>query len=489
MRKRVLWFWVLPLFAVILLATVNFRSGFILGEPDERVHAQIVDSLISTGRPDYNGQGFYFDLPAYFFVSSIFSRFLFKDPLVSLRVVSFVSALVTASIIGFYLSRKEDRKTGILGAILYFLIPLSIFYLRVGVIEPFLVLGMTGVICFFDLGRSQKNFSYSIMSGLFLGLALLTKYSILPIVLVIFLFFLIDILKSNPNFLKDRHIYVNLFSFVPLALGLAIFLPIFSFYYAADPANVKWQTLQILGFFGGVKQEFRPSRLLLFSWWFSWPLLALAVLGLGKTFRKYVCSSLSALLIVLVIIGRLPFYPRYALVLVPFLAIFSSLGLGLFKPRQLLLTVVVVLILFNFPRIYEAYTASHQIILEDSVGLARKYSERPDWVFSNYWPNYFALEYGVKNYSWLTYSPSDLRAFAQETVGDSLKLLNESGGVVFLENIYADLYLTQPEARLKAIGALKSLYKPSGTVTTGLSNFPFSPVFGNRVDIYIIKKP
>lgn len=475
--------------SVILLAKlVNFRGGVILGEPDEMVHAEVVKSLINTKTPSYNGTGFYYDLPAYFTVSALFSYFLFHDPLVSLRFVSLIATLATAVIIYYYLLKKDGRRAAVIGSLTYFLIPLSTFYLRVGVIEPFLVFCLTGAFCFFDLGRGQKNILLSLLSGLFLGVGLLTKYSILPILTVMIVYLAVDFIWSNRVFYKETYLRVNLYSFVPVALGLAIFLPLLYFFYKHDPATVKWQTYQVLGWYGGVKQELRLERFFDFSWWYSLPVLILSIVGLlriGVNFKKYLFLILCGAVMFLVVLSRLPFYPRYALTLVPFLAIFLSLGLSLIKSNKLVAALVFGLFVINVLPLVTAYKSSFQRLIEDSVSAVGRQPIRPVWTFSNYWPNYFGNEVGVSKFAWLTYDGPDLRAFAPGEERDALTILKNDGGVVFLENLYADLTLTQQPGRMRAIDEVRKVYKPNFTVKSTRPNFPFSKKVGNSVDVYV----
>lgn len=467
---------------------INFGGGVILGEPDEFVHADVVKSLINTWVPTYQGTGFYFDLPAYFSVSAVFSYLFFHNPLISLRFVSFMASLFTAFIIYFYLSKKENTKTAILGTILYFLIPLSVFYLRVGVIEPFLVFGMVGTICFFDLGRSQKNVLFSVISGIFLGVSFLTKYSILPVFAIMAAYFVFDFITANRNFYKERFLYVSLYSFIPLVLGLLIFLPVLLYFYKLDPATVKWQTLQVLGLYGGVKQELRLERLMEFPWWFSWPIIIFTIVGIMRSvfkFKRYLFIMICTGAMIFVVLSRLPFYPRYALTLVPFLCIFSALGLSIFKSTRVLAILILILLGINATSIITAYRSSYQKVIEDSVAEVRANGTNPPWAFSNYWPNYFGKEMGIGKFAWLTYDGPDLMAFAPGENRDALTILKTDGGAVFLENLYADLTLTQQPGRVRAIDGVRKDFKPTFTVKSLSPNFPFSKKSGDSIDVYI----
>lgn len=490
MKTKLVWVVLFLIFPALLAAVINFKGGVILGEPDEMVHAEVVRNLINNRIPSYRGVGFYYDLPAYFTVSAILSALIIHDPLISLRFVSLMATLISAAIIFYYLLKKEGLRAAILGGALYFVIPLSVFYLRVGIIEPFLVLGLTGAVCFFDLGRSERKLLFSCLSGLFLGLALLTKYSVLPVLAVMAAYFIIDFIRANRTFYRERYLYVNLHSFLPLAVGLALFLPVLYFFYKHDPVTVKWQTYQVLGLFGGVKQEFRLGRLAEFPWWYSWPVLTMSLAGLAgllTRFRKYSFLLICAGAMLYVVLSRLPFYPRYSLTLVPFLVVFSALGLSFLKSKKIAAATFVVIFAINAPSLTSAYKSSFQRLIEDSVLAVGKTGAKPAWAFSNYWPNYFGGQMPPVKFAWLTYDGSDLRAFAPGENRDALSILKKDGGVVFLENLYADLTLTQQPGRMRAIDEVRKNYKPDITVKSSSPNFPFSKTFGNSIDVYIFK--
>lgn len=479
-------------FLIIFIAikSVNFNGGIIIGSPDEEVHAEVVKSLINTKIPAYGDDGFYFDLPAYFTVSALLSSLFFHNPIFSLRFTSFLASLLSALIVSFYLSKKENLKTAVFVFLLYFMVPLTWYYLRVAVIEPFLIFGMVGAACFFDLARTERKLVYSFISGLFLGLAFLTKYSILPIFVVMAGYFFYDLIIGNKNFLKNKYVYLSLYSFIPIFLGLSIFLPIFYYFYKIDPVTFKWQTLQILGFYGGVKQELRLSRFLDFPWWFSWPIVSLSFIGVVRSvvnYRRFLPVLLFTFVMLVVVLNRLPFYPRYALTLVPFLSILSALGLSGFKSLKILVILAIVIVGVNLVPILNAYKSADEYLIEDSVDKVKEQNLKPKWVFSNYWPNYFGTVMGADNFAWLTDDGSDLRAFAPGENRDAFTILKSEGGVVFMENLYADLFLTQPTGRLRTINELRKNYKPDFTIKSDKPNFPHTRKSGDSVDVYIFK--
>lgn len=475
--------------ALLFFKLVALDGGVILGEPDEAVHVEIVESLINFGRPIYRGVGFYFELPAYFWVASVFSRFIFHNPLSSLRFVSLISIGLTGLIVFYYLRVKEGRRSSFLGLAIFFLIPLTVFYGRVGIIEPFLLMSLTGAVVFFDLALARDKIHYSWVAGIFLGLGFLAKYSILPVALAIFLFSLVKFAGDNRRFVKEGYLYFDQKFLVPLILASLIFFPVFFFFYFQDPLHVKWQTKQIFGLTGEVTQQLNLYRLIDFPRWFSWPVIVLAIVGWIqslKEFRKYGFLLLCFFLLISLDLTRLPFYPRYLVVLLPFLAIFSTRGLTWLKNGKIQLAGLVLLFLFNLPFLVKAHQSSYQTIIERAVAEVRQRHFTPAWVFSNYWPNYFADPLKVARYSWATLSPADMDSFAKGEPRDMLTILAREGGAVFLEEKFADLYITQSENRLEAVKQLESRYRPSFSLTDQNPNFPFTAEPGNRLDVYLI---
>lgn len=495
MKKRLLAGAVVIIILIFGIASrfVSFDGGLIFGEPDEFVHKAVVQSLLESSVPKYRGEGFFFEMPAYFASAGFISKITSWGVLFSLRYLSFVSLVLSAVLLAYYLKVKENWVVGLVAFLVFLLIPLGVFYLRVGVIEPFLVLGLTGSIVFYDLGRERRSLLYSALSGIFLGLALLTKYSILPLLAALGVLFIIDLWRSNRNIINLSHLRLPLGSFLPLFLAAIIFLPIFIYYYATNSAVVKWQTLQVLGQYGGVKQELRLERLLEFSWWFSWPVVILTVLGFWvaiKNWRRYYFWLFLFGLFMVAILTRLPYYPRYGLVLLPFFAIFSALALGsFFRNRRKLAVLGSILVVVNLPSLVNSWQSAEQNIFNDSIQKIKGETRGPNyWVLGNFWPNYFGEVLGVSKYGWLTYDLNDFRAFGSEGGGEELfKLLKKEGAFIFLEGRYADFYLTQPKGRILARQDLTQSYSPRWVLNTSQGNFPFFRSGGNQIKIYEIK--
>lgn len=484
-------FFLLVTFVIICLIVikfVDFNGGIILGEPDEFVHTKLVQSLLQTGKPIFQGKGFYYDMPGYFFLGAIFSEIFSTNPIVSLRLISFFSTVATAGLIFFYLQRKDCRATAILGGLFYLLTPLAVFYSRIGIIEPLLVFFLTGAMVFFDLGLQRRDWRLSVLSGIFLGLSFLTKYSILPIFFLMVLYFLFDVLRDNSTFWRSEFIKLRLTSFSPLIGGLLLFLPVFFHFYGIDSSTLKDQTRQIMGLTGEVKTELRVERLNDFFWWFSMPIIFLSILGFIislKNFRRDAFVIFSLLTMVLAVVTRLPFYSRYALVLAPLLVIMAARGGLAFGRIRLWWAVLILVFVLNLNPVYEAWRVSHSDFLETAVQKALTIKPQARWLFSNFWPNILASIGGVSNYSWLTVESPDLQAFAPKENRDALEILKQEGGVVVLEDIYVKYFLTSKKGRDVAIEQLEKNYSPAFILENRETNFPNLRLKGDNLKVYI----
>lgn len=488
----------LILFVFVILSVwavarfVDFSSGLIFGEPDEFVHVELVKSWLEKKQPLYEGQPFYFEMPGYFVVAAFFSGLVFHDPLVSLRFVSFVAAILTSGLIYFYLSSRGPRRLALAGAIFYWLMPLGLFYSRTGLIEPFLVFNLTGAFVFYELGRRQKSLLAAAVAGIFLGWALLVKYSVLPLLAVMLFALVLDFTRENVGFWRRGYFRLNLLSALPPLVGLVIFLPVFLYYYGRDTFAVAWQTKQVLGLYGGVSQSLSWERLLEFPWWFSAPVVLLVLGGLARGLVRLRDDYLLLTVFFLFLLSdlyRQPFYPRYLVLLVPFLAILAARALTVFRRFGWVSLALLSVFLVNRTTLGEAWGAAHQNLMERAVTIAAESVEGNGWVFSNFWPNYFGRALGTEKFFWVSSGEDDYGSFGIKEKRDALEILKEEGGVVLLEDFYTRLYIAQPKARLESQQAIKDSSPPPVVFQSSNSNFPFSRKAGNRIELYVFAKP
>lgn len=490
-------------FAVILLLSRNLGSGVILGEPDEFVHAQLSQNLLRSPIPTYSGAPFFYDLPGMFVTGSLVLRFV-KDPLVSVRLVSFLSTTALGLLIYYYLRKRGVTVIGsAVGGLLFYFNPLTIFYSQVGVIEPLLSLFLFSFLVFYDLFLEKNLLRYSALAGVFLALAIFTKYTALYFLLLALLVFAYKSLRASFSLLrlKSGYLLLDFKSLVPLAIVAVTVVPVVFFFYSKFPAELKFQTRQVLGFtsmavfspFINLDADFFGKLF----WWFPIPMLVGTLLGfiafLDKFRQKSLFCLASFLILFVLVSSRAPFYPRYLVVLLPYIAVFSAVFLDYsvgFLPlpsrmRGALLILVLVLYIVTYRNIIsDSYLSSKHNLLETAAASINKNpANSSKWVLSNYWPNIVGSRVGRQNYAWLTLDNREISIFQPTESKTGLEIMKEGRAVMVIENIYSN-FLVYPPARYEALTKIKRELRPDLVITDPSSNFPFFKDSVNRVDIY-----
>ena len=180
MKFRKPYLYVAIILVISLLKLYKINGGVILGEPDETMYVDLVRNLSKSVFPEYNGMGWYYGLPLYLYLGYALN-FIFQNKLLTLRIISFLFSTILAVEIFFYLRNKISQFNAFLSALIFIIIPLSMFYSRIALIDMMLAaLALTSIFVF-DLGQSTSTRKLSVLSGLFLGLAILTKYTALPL--------------------------------------------------------------------------------------------------------------------------------------------------------------------------------------------------------------------------------------------------------------------------------------------------------------------
>lgn len=491
-------------FAVVLLLSRNLGSGVILGEPDEFVHGQISYNLLTNSIPFYSGAPFFYDLPGLFVLGSLVIRFV-KDPLVSVRLVSLLATLMLGLVIYYYLRKKGITVIGsAVGVLLFCFSPLTIFYSQVGVIEPLLSLFLFSFLVFFDLFLEKNLLRYSALAGVFLALAILTKYTALYFLLLALLVFAYKSLRASFSLLrvKSGYLLLDFKSLVPLAIVAVTVVPVVFFFYSKFPAELKFQTRQVLGFtsmavfspFINLDADFFGKLF----WWFPIPMLVGTLLGfiafLDKFRQKSLFCLASFLISFVLVSSRAPFYPRYLVVLLPYMAVFSAVlleyTLGLLtafpRLRKTLPVLAVVLYIVTYRNIIsDSYLSSKHNLLETAAASINKDpANSSKWILSNYWPNIVGSKVGRQNYAWLTLDNREVSIFQPGERKTGLEIMKEGRAVIVIENMYSK-FLVYPPARYEALTKIKRELRPDLVITDTSPNFPFLKDSVNRVDIYM----
>lgn len=114
-----------------------------------------------------------------------------------------------------------NKKAGLISAFFLAILPLHVFFsgkILTDVFSSFFIL--LSFICFWK-GFEQNNNKYKILFGLFLALALLSRYTVLWIMPVFLIYFLIK--NKNFNFLKDRYLWYSILLFFIVLIPLFIY--------------------------------------------------------------------------------------------------------------------------------------------------------------------------------------------------------------------------------------------------------------------------
>lgn len=491
------------LVAVILLAR-NLSGGIILGEPDEFVHAQISQSLLKNPIPFYSGAPFFYDLPGFFVASSLVLRIV-KDPLFSVRLVSLLSTVALGLAIFAYLRRRGLTGTlAFCGALIFYLTPLTIFYSQVGLIEPLLSLFLFCFVALFDAYASGSRRRYAVLAGLFLTLALLTKYTALYSILILASIFLYRSAKGSLNeFRKGRKNYLALDvgSFFPLFMALgSVFLTAY-YFYKKFPWEFKLQTYQALGLTQMAIfrpfTNFNPETVGNILWWFPWPLLLAGALGLlvfsARLKGRAVFFLANFIILFILVFSRAPFHPRYLVVLLPFLAVFSAFCLDfagrfiVFIPRFrgiFPLAAVLIYAIFYRSIISDSYFSTKHSLLEESANyVTGNPGNKNKWVLSNYWPNIVSSKMPGNPYGWLTLDTREIQIFNPQETRSGLELIRAGQAVVLVEERYSGMLVYSP-SRYEALVRLKRT-RPEATIYDKSPNFPFFRNSLNSVNIYM----
>lgn len=264
----------------------------------------------------------------------MFSLGIIKDPLFTGRLLSILSGL--GSLIGLFalsLALFKDKKIALLSAFIYAVVPFTVFFDRMALVDSMLTMFGIWVLFFGILLAQYLRLDLAMITGMVLGGALITKspgiffVALLPttvllikakkkkfplqliklgwflLVVYFFAFVIYNILRLGPNFhlIASRNKdYVFTLQEV-MAHPLYPFIPHLKEIWQWNGGLLTWPIflLGIIGMGIGLKKNWRES-LLLFSWW-AIPLLVQS--QMAKVFT-----------------------PRYILFSVPSLLVFAALG-------------------------------------------------------------------------------------------------------------------------------------------------------------------
>jgi 4-amino-4-deoxy-L-arabinose transferase-like glycosyltransferase len=352
------------LISLLVLALI-IRIIFVYSTPikiwDETVYANLGHDLSNNpfdysvennGWSDYipsNGDDFY-TWPKMGFRAPLLPYLLVPFYLFNLDflIIFFIPVIGTLSVFLIYLLGKNlfNKKTGIYSAIIFLLIPLHIIYsakILTGVLFTFLIL--LTFLCFWK-GYEQNNKKYKVLFGVFLALALLSRYTALWIMPIFLIYFLIR--DKSLKFLKDKYLGYSILAFFGTLIPWFIYgileynNPIGAFIHGAKGSGYWgglqswtfffehwWQMFSIIGFIFIIaliyllyKKDFYKKEIYLLLIWFVF-FLGMAIYMPHKEDRFILAIVPTITLISGYFINKIKKYKKFILMGIIFITLFS----------------------------------------------------------------------------------------------------------------------------------------------------------------------
>ena len=346
------------------------------------------DSAASPLNPYNNGFSFYVygDFPILItrFVAEVFHLTTYDTIFLVGRALSVLFETGTIALMYFLsLLLFSNKKAAVFAAAVYSFSVLPIQQAHFFTTDSFLVFFSTAALVFFAKHLKQKTTKSLILSGIFLGLALASKVSLI-IATPIFFLLLIFLYRDNMRLLVRSSLLFAILVvasfriFQPYAFdGLISLSPLF----IADineahkmitgeinyPPNVQWAGTQVILY----------PFVQIFLWGFGPVATALSVIGMFLAKHKKNYQNLS--LILLISFGLTVFvyqglqlakYMRYFYPIYPILAIFAGYTLSKISNKKILITTLVALLIWPLSFL-SVYQTSHSRV-QASV-----------WIYSN----------------------------------------------------------------------------------------------------------
>lgn len=505
---------VLPILFLSALSLFKFYKldgGINLGEPDEFIHADVAGNFQKELVPKFSGGYWFFELPLYPYLGYLASL-IFPGRYLGLRIVSVIFSILLTLGIYFYLKYKVSNTAGLLASLVFLLSPMSIYYSRLGLLDMSTISASLLFLFSLDYALSRRSLFFSALSGIFLSLGLLIKYSALIYLVLLGVYWLIStmrLLLNRGNFgsvkekiLKNGYLELDMITTLPLILTFILVVPLSLLLRRLDPYQFKLQLFTSLGF---VRDFWRVKggELTLVHygtdivWWISLPIIVFSVISvfyLIKEWRRFQILLLGLVLTALFVLPHTPFYPRYFFPIIPFLAIMSGIGLAKlsesFSSVSSKLNVILpltIIVLLAVPA-YIAWLSGQHNLIENTGSFIKQLSQKSSpWIFTSYWPNYFGQEAESNRATWLTGSAWDAGAYVKDISASPLELLGKEGGFVVLENLYSSspIFIHNPE-RLQAWEYIREKYQPTKVIEDTNPNFPHFRQLKNNIEIYYV---
>lgn len=301
--------------------------------------------------------------PLFIWLAAISQKFI-NDPLIASRVVSVFAGL--GSMIGIYLLSKKlfDQKTAKIASILYLVLPFTLLYDRLALFDSLLT--MLGIWASLSALYFVRNLQLdtALVSGVVLGLGLITKSSanffvyLLPVSL---LFFDFKKKNSSKNLLKWAALISLTVIISQLIYNSLRLSPLFYLIARKNLSFIRSPSEVLASPFANFAGNF-DSIITWLNQYHGWPLTLLAIAtmiwGIYKFNRPVLFLSAYILTpLVAELFFNKVLYPRFALFYYPYIIIIISVALiAIYSLKKYSIFVkIIILALFIFPAFSSFY--------------------------------------------------------------------------------------------------------------------------------------
>ncbi len=272
----------------------------------------------------------------------------------------FIPTIGALGVVLLYLLVKKmfNKKLALYSSLFLTFIPLHIIYSGKILADVLLTTLITATFLSFWLGFEKKKVNFKILTGLLIGLSILSKYTAIILLPTIFIYLLIK--NKNLKFLKDKYLGVSI---IVLLLTLT---PLFLYGQSSydTPLGAFIHGYKASSYWGASSpwHFFVTNSVVMFS-----VVAILLLVGLVKIIKKFKFKNHNQLLILIWFIAFLIIFSslshkedRYFLPIAPVVCIIAAIGLDSLKYKKALFVITMtVLILSALSGIYFLYYTSH----------------------------------------------------------------------------------------------------------------------------------
>jgi len=380
--------WLIAIFGIALLIRILFVFSMPIKLWDETIYLNLgadlsnnpLDYSFSNGWSDFvpsGGDDFYgypkagFRAPLLPYLISIF--YFLNLGFFANFLIPLIGAL---SVVLIYRLGKElfNEKIALISSLFFAFVPLHVFYSGRALTEILFTFFVLLTFLSFWKGYEKNNKKYKILFGVFLALALLSRYTALWIMPIFLIYFLVR--DKSIEFLKDKYLWYSILAF----FGTLIPWFIYGIFQYNNPLGAFIHGFKASGYWGGIQSW----HFFFDYWWQMFSIIGIIfiialiyILYKKEFFKKEIYLILIWFAFFLGMAIYMPHKEdRFILPIVPAIALISGYFIDKIKKykEQIIIVIVGILILSLTLSFYSTYQTYHNTNTDcfEQVGLKLK---------------------------------------------------------------------------------------------------------------------